>query len=305
MSVIKKDINIQNSNTFFQGILNLAGIGIITLKLNRSIQYINLEALKIFGYKLRGLDGANFNTLLHKDSQEELANILTKINNLEINDNLSIESIGLHKDNSAFPIELTISWNASVENTIYTIIIRDITNSKKNEEDLKHHAYFDQLTEIPNRTLFLDRAENALNQAKRSNEGLAIIFIDLDEFKEINDTLGHEAGDVILKTLSKRFINSARNTDTVSRRGGDEFTILMPRIKNVEDAAILAERILESNKEEIEISNKSIYPKTSIGISVFPDDGDTIDILIDNADQAMYHAKESGKNQYCFYKSNV
>ena len=134
---------------------------------------------------------------------------------------------------------------------------------------------------------------------------MAIIFIDLDEFKEINDTLGHEAGDIMLKTLAKRFINCARNTDTVSRRGGDEFTILMPRIKNVEDAAILAERILESNKEEIKINNKSVHPKTSIGISVFPADGDNVDILIKNADKAMYHAKESGKNQYFFYKSNI
>ena len=127
----------------------------------------------------------------------------------------------------------------------------------------------------------------------------------MDGFKQINDTFGHETGDIMLKALSQRFIKSARNTDTVSRRGGDEFTILMPRIKNVADAAILAERILESNKEGIQISNKTIYPKTSIGISVFPDDGDTIDILIQNADQAMYHAKKSGKNQYCFYQSII
>ena len=211
-----------------------------------------------------------------------------------------MEFTGIHKNNSSFSAELIISCNTSDKDTIYTIIIRDITESKKNEEDLKHQAYFDQLTDIPNRTLFLDRAENALNQAKRSNEGLAIIFIDLDEFKEINDTLGHEAGDIMLKTLSQRFINSARNTDTVSRRGGDEFTILMPRIKNLEDAAILAERILESNKEEIKINNNSLYPKTSIGISVFPDDGDSIDLLIKNADKAMYCAKESG-NSYSFY----
>ena len=106
----------------------------------------------------------------------------------------------------------------------------------------------------------------------------------------------------MLQTLAQRFISSARNTDTVARRGGDEFTILMPRIKNIEDAAILAERILESNKKEIVINNKSVYPKTSIGISVFPNDGETISILIKNADKAMYYAKESGKNQYSFYK---
>ena len=121
------------------------------------------------------------------------------------------------------------------------------------EEELKYQAYFDQLTEIPNRTLFIDRAETALNQAKRANEGLGIIFIDLDEFKEINDSLGHDGGDIMLKIISQRLINSARKSDTVSRRGGDEFTILMPRLKHIEDAAKLAERILESNKEPIKI----------------------------------------------------
>ena len=305
MANIKKDIEIQNTNTFFRGVLNLAGIGIMTLRSNKSIQFANLAALKIFGYKPKELSGTNFNTLFHDDSKEHLEDILSKINSFETNDNSPLESTGLHKDNSVIPVELTISCDTSDKDTIYTIIIRDITDSKKNEEDLKYQAYFDQLTEIPNRTLFSDRAENALNQAKRSDDGLAIIFIDLDEFKEINDTLGHEAGDIMLKTLAQRFIKSARNTDTVSRRGGDEFTILLPRIKNVEDAAILAERILESNKEEIKLNNISVYPKTSIGISVFPDDGDNVDILIKNADKAMYHAKESGKNQYSFYKSDI
>ena len=302
MANINKEIELQYTNTFFRGVLNLAGIGIMTLR-SRSIQFANLEALKIFGYKPKELNGTNFNTLFHEDSQEHLEDILFKINSFETNDNSSLESTGLHKDHSVIPVELTISCNTSDGDSIYTIIIRDITDSKKNEEDLKYQAYYDQLTEVPNRTLFADRAENALNQAKRSNEGLAIIFIDLDGFKQINDTFGHEAGDIMLKALSQRFIKSARNTDTVCRRGGDEFTILMPRIKNLEDAAILAERIIEANKEKIVINNNSLYPKTSIGISVFPEDGDNIDILIKNADKAMYHSKKLGKNCYSFYKS--
>ena len=147
--------------------------------------------------------------------------------------------------------------------------------------------------------------EIALNQAKRSNENLAVIFIDLDEFKELNDTLGHDAGDVMLKAIAQRFINCARKSDTVSRRGGDEFTILMPRIKNIEDAVKLAERILDSNKNAISIKEKMVFPKTSIGISIYPHDGDSIETLINNADKAMYYAKESGKNQYSFYNSNI
>ena len=133
---------------------------------------------------------------------------------------------------------------------------------------------------------------------------MAIIFIDLDEFKELNDTLGHDAGDVMLKTISKRFINCARKSDTVSRRGGDEFTILMPRISNIKDAVKLAERILDSNKSAIAIKDKMVSPKTSIGISIYPQDGDSIETLINNADKAMYSAKESGKNQYAIFNSN-
>ncbi len=155
----------------------------MTLQSDRSIQFVNLEALKIFGYRPKELNGINFITLFHNDSQEHLEDSLSKINSLEENNHPPIAFTGLHKDNTPFPIELTTSCNSSYENTIYTIIIRDITDSKKNEDDLKHQAYFDQLTDIPNRTLFLDRAENALNQAKRSDDGMAIIFIDLDDFK--------------------------------------------------------------------------------------------------------------------------
>ena len=143
-------------------------------------------ALKIFGYKPKQLNGVNFASLL----QDNLEDILSNINSLKTDETSHIEVTGVHNNKSTFPLELTISVSASDGDTIYTIAIRDITDSKKSEEDLKYQAYFDQLTEIPNRTLFLDRAENALNQAKRSNEGLAIMFIDLDEFKEINICIG-------------------------------------------------------------------------------------------------------------------
>ena len=276
----------------------------MTLKENKSIQFANMEAMKIFGYAAGKLDGIKFTKLLHKSQNVELENIFSE-NEDSKNEKPIVELIGIHRDNSAFPIELSISINKIKDETLISVIIRDITEFKKNEENLKYQAYFDQLTEIPNRTLFSDRAENAINQAKRSDEGLAIIFIDLDEFKNINDTYGHEVGDIFLKNIAKRFIRSARKSDTVSRRGGDEFTILMPRIKNTEDAAYLAERILESNKEPIVINKTSIYPKTSIGISVYPDDGDTVDVLIEKADKAMYCAKELGKNRYLFNQTDI
>ena len=287
-------------NTYFKEVFSNAGIGIMTLDAKSSIEYINEEALNIFGYKSSALVNTKFSTLIHSTDQDYLKQFIKTANS-----STPSEFTGIHKDNSAFPIELNISSKKLNQTCIYTVIIRDITEIKKNEERLKHQAYFDSLTGIPNRTLFLDRSEIALNQAKRSNEGLAVIFIDLDEFKELNDTLGHDAGDVMLKAVAQRFINCARKSDTVSRRGGDEFTILMPRIKNIEDAVKLAERILLSNKNAISIKEKMVFPKTSIGISIYPRDGDSIETLINNADKAMYYAKESGKNQYSFYNSKI
>jgi len=287
-------------NMYFKEIFTNAGIGIMTLDTKSNIEYVNEEALNIFGYKSSELVNTNFSTLIHSTDMDYLKQFVKTEKS-----SFPSEITGIHKDNSPFPIELNISSKKLNQMYICTVIIRDITEIKKNEEKLKHQAYFDSLTGIPNRTLFLDRSEIALNQAKRSNESLAVIFIDLDEFKELNDTLGHDAGDVMLKTVAQRFINCARKSDTVSRRGGDEFTILMPRIKNIEDAVKLAERILLSNKNAISIKEKMVFPKTSIGISIYPHDGDSIETLINNADKAMYYAKESGKNQYSFYNSKI
>ena len=300
MIIMKNNSNPIDVNTYFKEVFTNAGIGIMTLDAKSSIEYINEEALNIFGYKSSALVNTNFSTLIHSTDQDYLKQFIKTANSSTLS-----EFTGIHKDNSAFPIELNISSKKLNQTCIYTVIIRDITEIKKNEEKLKHQAYFDSLTGIPNRTLFLDRSEIALNQAKRSNEGLAVIFIDLDEFKELNDTLGHDAGDVMLKAVAQRFINCARKSDTVSRRGGDEFTILMPRIKNIEDAVKLAERILLSNKNAISIKEKMVFPKTSMGISIYPHDGDSIETLINNADKAMYYAKESGKNQYSFYNSKI
>ena len=292
-----------NTRAYFKDLIDQAGVGIITFNENMFIEFINLEALNIFGYSNSELDKIIFTKLFHNSNKKELDDIFKGIKDNPAHHIFTLQFTGVHKDYSAFPVEVSLSKNKYHNETLFTAVIRDITESKNNEENLKYQAYFDQLTAIPNRRLFSDRAENALNQAKRSNEGLAIIFIDLDEFKEINDTYGHETGDIFLKAVAQRFINSARKSDTVSRLGGDEFTILMPRIKNAKDAANLAERILNTNKEAITINKNHLFPKTSIGISVYPEDGETIEMLLSKADKAMYIAKNLGKNRYIFFQN--
>ena len=167
-----------------------------TKKLEDLYKLNKLNELEIETKKLLEIENNNIKLLFHSTEHEKLKTYLSAASNRK-NNTLEprVELTGIHKDKSTFPVELTISNNTHNENCIFTLILRDITQSKQVEEELKYQAYFDQLTEIPNRTLFIDRAETALNQAKRANEGLGIIFIDLDEFKEINDSLGHDAGD--------------------------------------------------------------------------------------------------------------
>ena len=252
MVQLKKDSGLDGKDILLREVLNSVGIGIVSLDSNQLIKLVNMETLNIFGYTQEEIENNNIKFLFHPTEHEKIKTYLSAAINRQNNIlEPRVELNGIHKDKSIFPVELTISINTHNENCINTLILRDITKSKQVEEELRYQAYFDQLTEIPNRTLFIDRAETAINQARRANEGLGIIFIDLDEFKEINDSLGHDGGDIMLKIISQRLINSARKSDTVSRRGGDEFTILMPRLNHIEDAAKLAERILESNKKPI------------------------------------------------------
>ena len=285
-----------------ESLFTQAGIGILIANEDLDIQFINQEALNIFEYKREEMNSINIFTLFHESVKIKLQNKLQLLKKLQ-NYSSSFELIGLHKNCTSFPLEISITLNQDKIGTTFTIILRDITSYRKKEDELKHQAYFDQLTGIPNRTLLFDRAENALNQAIRAKEKLAVIFIDLDGFKDINDKYGHETGDIFLKRISQRFINSARKSDTVSRIGGDEFIILMPRIINTTDAANLAERIIESNILPININNNLLFPMASIGISVYPEDGASIEELLKKSDKAMYNAKRLGKNKYLFYKN--
>lgn len=199
-------------------------------------------------------------------------------------------------------IDLSINKINYKDNTLSLSFI-DISKYKKNHELMYYHAYYDNLSKLPNRLLFMDRAKLAIKQAKRLRELLSIMFIDLDDFKTINDDLGHSAGDSYLKEISNRFKNIIRESDTVSRWGGDEFLILLPQVNNVKDVLLFADRIIESNSESIKINKKIVYPKMSIGISIYPNHGKSIKNLIKKADKAMYQAKYSGKNQYKLFNS--
>lgn len=195
-------------------------------------------------------------------------------------------------------------------------LVRDITERKLAEEQIAFLAYHDSLTALPNNRLFRDRLHHAIAQAERNNKMLAVMFLDLDRFKLINDTMGHSAGDELLKITSQRLIEAVRKTDSVAintvglgssvaRLGGDEFTILLEDISSVQAVTRIAERIVENISLPMMLGRQEVHISTSIGIAVYPQDGSEVDEIIRHADTAMYHAKGQGRNNFQFYTDSM
>ena len=174
----------------------------------------------------------------------------------------------------------------------------DITDRKRAEERIEHQAYHDELTGLPNRALFKDRLTVALSQARRTKTHVAVMFLDLDQFKFVNDTMGHSAGDQLLWGVAERLDGAIRQEDTVARLGGDEFTLLLTGLTNAQDAEIIAQKLLKIIAEPFILEGHDFYVTTSIGIALFPNDGEDAETLLKNSDNAMYRAKEDGRNTY-------
>ena len=182
---------------------------------------------------------------------------------------------------------------------------RDITDRKLAEERVQFLAYYDALTGLPNRTLLQDRLLHALAEARRHKYKVALLFLDLDRFKDINDSLGHSVGDLLLQEVAKRLKTSGREQDTVARLGGDEFLITLTHVKDLPDAAVAAERFMDAMTAEFVVQGHSLSIGCSVGISVFPEHGADVETLIKNADAAMYSAKESGRNSFRFFTQDM
>jgi diguanylate cyclase (GGDEF)-like protein len=185
---------------------------------------------------------------------------------------------------------------------IYYLVYREITVRRQTEEKLRIVATHDPLTALPNRTLLHERLSHALAKAQRHGRQLAVLLVDLDRFKHVNDTLGHEAGDTLLQVAARRFYDCLRETDTMARQGGDEFVVLMDELSDREPITRVSQRILDAMVQPFVIDGHEIHITASVGISVYPDDGRT---LLRNADIALYRAKEKGRNNYQFYSAQI
>jgi len=295
---------LEKSQNELQAIIQTAIDGIITINECGGIVSFNPSAETIFGYSKDEIIGKNINLLMPEPERGRHDAYIQRYISTGIGRIIGVggrEVIALRKDGSTFPMELSVSEMVLQDSRYFVGIVRDISDRKAAEEKIRLMAQYDQLTGLPNRNLFFDRLEQSLAQAKRHKHKVAVLFLDLDRFKPINDTYGHDAGDKLLQKVAKRLLGSVREVDTVARIGGDEFIILLAEIAEEKNAARIAGKILAKLTEPIVLKNVECGIGGSIGIALFPDDATDKEALLKKADDGMYHAKNTGKNNYKFY----
>jgi len=279
--------------------------GITITDKNADILKVNPAFTAITGYEPDEVIGANPRLLKSDHHDQNYYKEMWK--SLTINGHWANEIWNRHKDGKAYPEWISISAirNKSGDITHYVGLFHDISDMKRQEEFIRHQAFHDSLTGLPNRPLLINRIDKAIARASREQLRFAVIFLDLDNFKNINDSLGHAIGDMLLKETAERLRHVARSVDTVARLGGDEFIVLVENMKDEKPAASLAQRILDSFKTPFNIKDNILHVGTSIGIAIFPEDGEDTGVLIRNADTAMYRAKENGRENFTMFTTSL
>ena len=291
---------LRKSEERFRAIFDNANDGILMVDTETKILHTgNKKICKMLGYTIEEIKGMAVMDVYPKGGLPYIMEQFEK--HLRRESTLAEDIPVKRKDGSIFYADINSSLVTFAGKTYLMGIFRDITERKQSEEKIKHMAFHDALTSLPNRILFNDRLTLALAHAHRTKEMLAVMFLDLDRFKVINDTLGHTAGDQLLQSIANRLKNCVREDDTIARLGGDEFSLLLPGITHVEDVNSIARKIIEILKQPWMIGEQELYITTSIGIAIYPNDGEDAEALLKNADAAMYHAKEQGRNNYQFY----
>lgn len=287
---------------------------IFTLDSAGRFTYLNPRVKALLGFDRSALMRQPFATLVLPEDRKRIDSLLSQPGNLpgeNFNVELRLRRNRLKPDGE--PESITVSLTGIPMNTqeddrrmvgLYGVA-RDISERKRAEEIISFQAYHDQLTHLPNRVLFKDRLELAIAQAQRRNGALAVMFIDVDRFKLVNDTFGHAEGDALLRAIAARLSATLRRGDTLARLGGDEFTVLLPDIARPEDAEVIARKVLEAISPPIGLSKGQFRATVSVGIALFPRDGSSAEELTRHADVAMYQVKRSGKNAYRFFDPDL
>ncbi len=290
----------------FRGTFENAPIGIVLVGLDGQIFQVNHFAAELLSYDIQSLQELHISRLVPSDERSNLNELMTNL--ITQKETTSrVERRMLCRDG----VEIWTNFHVVVQRApdgeaMYCIVqIADITEMKTSQRRMERMAFFDTLTNLANRRLFYDRLSQTTEHCVRRNHIAALLYLDLDQFKRVNDTLGHEVGDALLQEVAGRLLKCVRREDTVGRPGGDEFTILLYDVSTPADASIVAENILKELRQPIAISGHQLVVTTSIGIVTIPDDGIDPNVLMRNADLAMYKAKDRGRNTYQFYSEEM
>ncbi len=287
--------------------LNSIGDAVVCTDISGNITFLNLVAERMTGWSRQDAAGrpmAEVFRILDATSRETTPNPMEMAVGQNRTVHLPSNCILIRRDGFEIPIEGSVSPIHSREGqaTGAVIVFRDVSTTRAMELQMAHSAQHDFLTGLPNRVLLNDRINQAIFLAWRHMKKVAVLFLDLDGFKHINDSLGHPIGDKLLQSIAKRLVDCVRGSDTVSRQGGDEFVVMLSEMEQSEDAAITARRMLQAVAEAHSMDQHDLHITTSIGVSVYPDDGLDAETLIQKADTAMYQAKENGRHSYQFFK---
>jgi diguanylate cyclase (GGDEF)-like protein/PAS domain S-box-containing protein len=320
-------MRLERSERLYRHLVNSSPDVIYTLDPEGRFTFVNDRFESLLGVRREALIGQHFSVLVHEDDHERAFHVFNErrcgeraSRNVELRlqahgggrpgegpptATLLFNSIGMYSVDDV-PAANDPSATPPLPHYDGTYgVARDITDRKRAEETISYQAYHDILTDLPNRILFRDRLDIAMLQATRNGTELAVMFIDLDRFKLVNDTLGHMRGDDLLKQAAGRLKDSLRRGDTLARLGGDEFIVMLPRLSDREDARVVARKCLECLQWPFQLGDQEVQISASIGISVFPSDGQTIDQLLAHADIAMYRVKAEGKNGHCFFHPDM
>src|SRR6202171_5909067 len=287
--------------------LNSIGDAVICTDVSGDITFLNLVAEKMTGWSWQqatSLPMAEVFRILDATTRMVVPNPMDRAVGQDRTVHLPANSILIRRDGFEIPIEDSVApiHDREGQATGAVMVFHDVSETRGMPLQMAHSAEHDFLTGLPNRMLLNDRVSQAIALAARHMKRVAVLFLDLDGFKHINDSLGHPIGDKLLQSIAKRLVDCVRNSDTVSRQGGDEFVVLLSDMEQPEDAAVTARRILQAVAEAYPIDRHDLHVTASIGISVYPDDGLDAETLIKNADIAMYQAKENGRQSYQFFK---
>lgn len=287
-----------NEETYFQAMVESASDLIVLIDDNGKLMYVSPSLTDRLGFSMKELETETIFTLIHPKDSHHVQHELTNLTIDHQPKRLEYRLQSIHGET----IHVEASFNILRHTTTHIMtIMRDITNRLKTEEIYRHLAYHDALTDLPNRLYFMECLEQEIESARQHGKKFAVIFLDVDNFKEVNDTMGHMTGDFVLTEAGYRLKQAVRKQDIVARIGGDEFTVLLPQITGEEEAVSVVKAIQNKFKKPI-LTNCNMYHLSfSIGISIFPQDAKTATDVLTKADHALYKVKASGRNGYALY----